>query len=61
MKSGLHFTNRDIISIRDFTREEIDYVLNVIEATDLLAKTGLGLHQEKIMASNFTLYLLFSL
>ncbi|NIM44451.1 MAG: aspartate carbamoyltransferase, partial [Nitrososphaeria archaeon] len=34
MTEAFNFTDRDIISIRDFTREEIDYMLEVAETME---------------------------
>ncbi len=53
MKGGYNFTNRDITSIRDFTREEINYILKVAEAAEPLAKTGSDMLKGKVMATLF--------
>jgi len=49
----LKFEGRDIISIRDFTREEIDQILDVAEATEPLAKKGSDILRGKILATLF--------
>ena len=49
----MNFKGRDILSIRDFTREEIDYILNVAEKMEPLAKTGCDLLRGKILALLF--------
>ncbi|MFQ6094801.1 MAG: aspartate carbamoyltransferase [Candidatus Bathyarchaeia archaeon] len=53
MTASLNFVNRDIISIKDFTREEIDYILEVAEATEPLAKSGSDMLRGRILASLF--------
>ncbi len=47
------FLNRDIISLRDFSREEIDYVLEIAEAMESIAKTGSDMLKGKILATLF--------
>ncbi|MHA1594950.1 MAG: aspartate carbamoyltransferase [Candidatus Baldrarchaeia archaeon] len=49
----MNFKGRDIISIRDFTREEVDYILDVAERMEPLAKTGCDLLKGKILALLF--------
>ena len=49
----MEFKGRDIISIRDFTREEIDHILDVAEVMEPIAKTGSDMLRGKIMASLF--------
>ena len=49
----MEFEGRDIISIRDLTREEIDYILNIAETMEPIAKTGSDLLKGKVMASLF--------
>jgi len=51
--SKLEFKGRDIISIKDFTREEIDYVLKIAEALEPVAKTGSDMLRGKILATLF--------
>jgi aspartate carbamoyltransferase catalytic subunit len=53
MKSGYNFANRDIVSIRGFTREEIDYVLDVAGAVEPLAEKGSDMLSGKVMATLF--------
>jgi len=47
------FANRDIISIKDFTRDEVDYILTIAEAMEPLAKSGSDMLHRKILASLF--------
>jgi len=49
----LGFEGRDIISIKDFTREEIDQILDAAEATEPLAKKGSDMLRGKILATLF--------
>jgi len=49
----LGFEGRDVISIKDFTREEIDQILDVAEATEPLAKIGSDILGGKILATLF--------
>lgn len=53
MTEAFNFTDRDIISIRDFTREEIDYMLEVAETMEPLAKSGSDMLRGKILATLF--------
>jgi aspartate carbamoyltransferase catalytic subunit len=53
MKDSYNFTGRDIVSIRDFTREEIDYILKVAKKTESLWKTGSEMLRGKVMATLF--------
>jgi aspartate carbamoyltransferase catalytic subunit len=50
---AFNFTDRDIISIRDFTREEIDYMLEVAGRMEPLAKSGSDMLRGKILATLF--------
>jgi len=50
---GLEFKGRDIISIKDFTREEIDYILNMASAMEPLAKSGSDMLRGKMLATLF--------
>ena len=50
---SLRFEGRDIISIRDFTREEIDYVLKIAQAMEPLAQRGSDMLRGKILATLF--------
>lgn len=49
----MKFEKRDIISIKDFTREEIDYILNIANAMEPLAKSGSDILKGKILATLF--------
>jgi aspartate carbamoyltransferase catalytic subunit len=51
--SGLEFKGRDIISLKDFSREEIDHVLEVTKSMELLARTGSDALRGKILATLF--------
>jgi len=47
------FDGRDIVSIRDFSREEIDYVLDTTDVVEPMASTGSRDLDSKIMATLF--------
>jgi len=49
----LEFKRRDIISIKDFTREEIDYVLKIASAMEPVAKSGSDMLRRKTLATLF--------
>lgn len=49
----LEFEGKDIISIRDFSREEIDYVLEVAGVMEPLALNGSDMLKGKILATLF--------
>jgi len=49
----MEFEGRDIISIKDFTRKEIDYILETAEAIEPIAKTGSDMLKGKILATLF--------
>ena len=49
----LNFASRDIISIKDFNREEIDYILKVASKMEPIAKTGSEMLKGKILATLF--------
>jgi len=49
----LKFKGRDIISIKDFNRKEIDYILKTAEAIEPLAKSGSDMLHGKILATLF--------
>ncbi|MEM2110884.1 MAG: aspartate carbamoyltransferase [Candidatus Bathyarchaeia archaeon] len=53
MNNDYNFTNRDVVSIRDFTREEIDYVLKIAETMEPLVNEGSDMLRGKVMASLF--------
>ncbi|NIP66901.1 aspartate carbamoyltransferase [Candidatus Bathyarchaeota archaeon] len=50
---GYDFTGRDIVSIKDFTRKEIDYILETAEAMEPLAKNPSDMLRGKILATLF--------
>jgi aspartate carbamoyltransferase catalytic subunit len=47
------FHGRDIISIKDFSREEIDYILRTAGAMESTAKSGSDMLHNKILANLF--------
>ncbi|MGA3108302.1 MAG: aspartate carbamoyltransferase [Candidatus Bathyarchaeia archaeon] len=49
----MEFTSRDIVSIKDFSREEIDYVLKMTDSIEPLAKKSSHALDGKIMATLF--------
>lgn len=49
----LEFEGKDIISIRDFSREEIDYVLEIADAMEPIALKGSDMLRGKILATLF--------
>ncbi len=49
----MEFVNRDIISIKDFSRQEIDYVLEMTDVVEPMAKKGSHTLDGKIMATLF--------
>jgi len=49
----LQFKGRDIVSIKDFTREEIDYILKIAAAMEPIAKSGSDMLHGKILATLF--------
>jgi len=53
MKRRYDFTNRDIVSIRGFTREEIDYILEVSHSMEPLAERGSDMLRGKVLAELF--------
>jgi len=50
---NLNFAGRDIISIKDFNREEIDYILKTASSIEPMAKTGSEMLKGKILATLF--------
>ncbi len=50
---SLEFKGRDIISIKDFSREEIDYILKIASAMEPIAKTGSDMLRGKMLATLF--------
>ncbi|MCS7120268.1 MAG: aspartate carbamoyltransferase [Nitrososphaerota archaeon] len=53
METKPNFVNRDIVSIKDFTREEIDYILEMAKTFEPLAEKGSDMLKGKIMATLF--------
>ncbi len=51
--SKLEFKGRDIISVKDFTREEIDYLLKIAGAMEPIAKSGSDMLHGKTLATLF--------
>ncbi|RLI20659.1 aspartate carbamoyltransferase [Candidatus Bathyarchaeota archaeon] len=49
----MNFAGRDIISIKDFSREEIDYILKIASRMEPIAKTGSDMLKGKILATLF--------
>jgi aspartate carbamoyltransferase catalytic subunit len=49
----LQFKGRDIVSIKDFSREEIDYILKTAAAMEPIAKSGSEMLHGKILATLF--------
>ena len=49
----MQFQNRDIISIQDFTKEEINHILKTSQTMETLAKTGTNTLKGKILATLF--------
>ena len=49
----MEFQGRDIISIEDFTREEINYILEISHAMEPLAQKGSDMLKGKILATLF--------
>src|SRR2546427_7695518 len=53
MSGSPSFAGRDIVSIRDFSRHEIDHVLDMAEVMEPLAKKGSDMLHGRIMATLF--------
>ena len=49
----MEFHNRNIISIQDFTKEEINHILNTSQTMEPIAKTGTSTLKGKILATLF--------
>lgn len=49
----MEFAGRDIVSIKDFSREEIDYVLEMTDVVEPMARKGSHALDSKIMATLF--------
>jgi aspartate carbamoyltransferase catalytic subunit len=50
---SLRFEGRDVVSIKDFSREEIDYVLNIAQTMESVAGKGSDILKGKILATLF--------
>ena len=50
---SLEFEGRDIISIKDFSRDEIDYILKIAQAMEPIATEGSDMLKGKILATLF--------
>jgi len=50
---SLEFEGRDIISIKDFSRDEIDYILKIAQAMEPIAVKGSDMLKGKILATLF--------
>jgi len=50
---SLEFEGRDIVSVKDFSREEIDYILTIAKAMEPVAVKGSGMLKGKILATLF--------
>ena len=50
---AVEFKGRDIISIKDFARQEIDYILETAKAMEPLAKSGSDMLRGKLLATLF--------
>jgi aspartate carbamoyltransferase catalytic subunit len=51
--SKLNFEGRDIVSIEDFSREEINYILNISHSMEPVAAKGSDMLKGKILANLF--------
>ena len=51
--SKLNFEGRDIVSIEDFSREEINYILNISHSMEPVAAKGSDMLKGKILATLF--------
>ena len=49
----MEFEGRDIISIKDFTREEINYIMKIAQAMEPIATKGSDMLKGKILATLF--------
>lgn len=50
---SLEFEGRDIVSVKDFSREEIDYILKIAKAMEPVAVKGSDMLKGKILATLF--------
>src|SRR5260370_33125739 len=48
-----NFVGRDIVSVRDLSRSEIDQILDMAQVMEPLAKTGSDMLDGKVMATLF--------
>ena len=53
MGVSLEFEGRDIISVKDFSREEIDYIFKIAQAMEPIALKGSDMLKGKILATLF--------
>src|SRR5258708_33870448 len=53
MSPTSNFVGRDIVSVRDLSRSEIDQILDMAQVMEPLAKTGSDMLHGKIMATLF--------
>jgi aspartate carbamoyltransferase catalytic subunit len=51
--SSLKFTGRDIISIEDFSRKEIDYIMKISQNMEPIALKGSNILKNKVLATLF--------
>lgn len=49
----MNFEGRDIISIKDFSRDEVDYILKITDLMEPLARRGSDILRGKILATLF--------
>jgi aspartate carbamoyltransferase catalytic subunit len=49
----LQFKGRDIVSIKEFTKKEIDYILKIASSMENVAKNGSDMLHGKILATLF--------
>ena len=53
MGANMEFKGRDIISIEDFSQQEINHILDVSKTMEVIAKTGSDMLKGKILATLF--------
>lgn len=53
MSSRPNFTGRDVVSVRDFSRQEIDHILDMAQVMEPLAQKGSDMLHGRIMATLF--------
>ena len=49
----MRFLGRSVISIKDFTREDIEYILSIADSMEPIARKGSEVLKGKIMAALF--------